>query len=112
MRQLRGARMSMIFQEPMTALNPTMTCGEQIEEVLTTHTDHGPEERQRRILAILEQVNLPDPPRMAASYPHQLPGGPRQPIMIAMALVLEPVLLIAAGPPPAPDLPTPQHEQR
>ena len=53
MRALRGARMSMIFQEPMTALNPTMTCGAQIEEVLTTHTDYGPEERQRRILTIL-----------------------------------------------------------
>src|SRR3546814_20276543 len=106
MRQLRGARMSMIFQEPMTALNPTMTCGEQIEEVLTTHTDHGPEERQRRILAILEQVHLPDPPRMAASYPHQLSGGQRQRIMLAMALVLEPVLLIADEPTAAPDGPT------
>src|SRR3546814_12885343 len=107
MRQLRGARMSMIFQEPMTALNPTMTCGEQIEEVLTTHTDHGPEERQRRILAILEQVHLPDPPRMAASYPHQLSGGPRQRIMIAQPLVLGPVLLIDDEPTPAPDATTP-----
>ncbi|MGE0661084.1 MAG: ATP-binding cassette domain-containing protein, partial [Reyranellaceae bacterium] len=88
LRELRCTRMSMIFQEPMTALNPVMTCGEQIDEVLETHTKLDPAERKARILAMLEQVRLPDPPRMYESYPHQLSGGQRQRIMIAMALVL------------------------
>src|SRR5262249_2572265 len=95
LRELRCTRMSMIFQEPMTALNPVMTCGEQIDEVLETHTKLDAGQRKAKILAILERVKLPEPERIYASYPHQLSGGQRQRIMIAMALVLDPVLLIA-----------------
>ena len=106
LRQLRCTRMSMIFQEPMTALNPVMRCGEQIDEVLRTHTDNAPTERRKRIDAVMSQVGLPDPARMYEAYPHQLSGGQRQRIMIAMALVLEPVLLIADEPTTALDVTT------
>jgi len=106
LRALRGRAMGMVFQEPMTALNPVMRCGDQIDELLRTHTDWPASQRRSRVLDMLAQVRLPDPERMWQSYPHQLSGGQRQRIVIAMAMVMKPALLICDEPTTALDVTT------
>ncbi len=106
LRALRGRAMGMVFQEPMTALNPVMRCGEQIDELLRTHTGWPSSQRRSAVLDMLAQVRLPDPERMWQSYPHQLSGGQRQRIVIAMAMVMKPALLICDEPTTALDVTT------
>jgi oligopeptide/dipeptide ABC transporter ATP-binding protein len=104
MRRVRGKTISMIFQEPMTSLNPVLSIGFQIEEVLTTHQKMTPASARNRAVELLTMVGIPSPERRADEFPHQLSGGMRQRMMIAMALACNPKVLIADEPTTALDV--------
>ena len=104
LRQIQGREIGMVFQEPMTSLDPLMRIGPQIEETLRIHTDLSPARRRELALEVMEKVDLPDPAQTYDKYPHQLSGGQRQRAMIAAAFISDPRLLIADEPTTALDV--------
>jgi len=104
MKSMRGNRISMIFQQPQTSLNPVFRVGDQIGEVLNIHKDFGKDAAHKRTIELLKQVGIPDPERRASAFPHELSGGMAQRVMIAMALACVPDLLIADEPTTALDV--------
>lgn len=102
--QLRGNEISMIFQEPMSSLNPSLKCGEQVVEILQQHQKYTNQEAKKEVLQLFEKVKLPRPTSIFSSYPHQISGGQKQRVMIAMAIACKPKLLIADEPTTALDV--------
>ena len=103
-RQIRGNEISMIFQEPMSSLNPSMTCGKQVVEILKIHTNLSNEAAKKQTIGLFEKVKLPRPEMLYNAYPHQISGGQKQRVMIAMALACKPKILIADEPTTALDV--------
>jgi peptide/nickel transport system ATP-binding protein len=103
-RTIRGNKIAMIFQEPMSSLNPSMTCGKQVQEILSQHTNLAKTKIKDEVISLFEKVKLPEPNRVFKSYPHEISGGQKQRVMIAMAIACKPDVLIADEPTTALDV--------